>query len=365
MTKRIFSIIIILMIIFSTVWASSNPNQVKAEVISIEKNPSFAGTDINNQLVKVRILEGKYKDQIITLERLIIEYSTHSYVLERGDTVLIEVYLENNSLQGSLINIWRVEQLKTLGIIFLVSLIVFGRLKGVLSLTALIFSGFIIIKFLIPYILKGYNAVVLSIICAILISVVSFILISGFTKKSLIAILGTIGGTVTAGILSHIYINSTKITGLASEDVMFIVSNLGIKLDYRGLYMGAIIIGTIGVVMDVSMSITSSIFEIKSQSPNIKFGGLLQSGLKIGKDVMSTMVNTLVLAYVGSFMPLLIIYLSSNSSFLYSINTELMAVEIIRSLCGSIGLIFTIPLTCFIAAYSVHNDNNKRRFPYK
>ncbi|MBS4536291.1 YibE/F family protein [Clostridium sp. D2Q-14] len=362
MVKKTISIMIIFILISNVIWASSNDDQIKAKVISVINNYSKEESEINNQLIEAKILEGNHKNEVITIKRSVDKYSLYGFMLKEGDTVLVELHLDNNSLSGNIVDIWRVNHLKTLGIIFLVSLVIFGRLKGILSLTALIFSGLIIVKFLIPSVLKGYDAVFISIISAILISVVSFILIAGFTRKTLIAILGTIGGTITAGVLSHIYINLTRITGLADEDVMFMVSNLGIKLDYKGLYMGAIIIGTIGVVMDVSMSITSSIFEIKSQSPNIKFIYLFESGLKIGKDVMSTMVNTLVLAYVGSFMPLLIIYLSSDSNFLYSINTELLAVEIIRSLCGSIGLIFTIPLTCFIAAYSVHNNKNIKKY---
>ncbi|NBI06972.1 YibE/F family protein [Senegalia massiliensis] len=361
MLKKIIIILIIIVSFHSISWASNN-NEVKARIISIKNNYSNEDNSIQSQIIKVKILEGKHKDNIITLERFIDKYSLYGFILKNQDTILIELNMENNNLEGKFINIWRVNHLKNLGLIFLISLVIFGRMKGILSLSALVFSCFVIIKFLIPNILKGYNAVMLSIISAIFITIISFILISGFTKKTLIAILGTIGGTITAGILSHTYMNLARITGLADDDVMFMVSNMGIELDYRGLYMGAIIIGTIGVVMDVSMSITSSIFEIKNQSPNIKFIYLFKSGLKIGKDVMSTMVNTLVLAYVGSFMPLLIIYLSSESNFLNSINTELLSVEIIRSLCGSIGLIFTIPLTCFIAAYSVNNSHKIRKY---
>lgn len=357
MLRKTCFIIIFLILSTNIVLASSN-DRVLSEVIDVIDNVNES--ELNGQIIKVKILEGPYKDKIINLERNRIEYSLYNYDIEIGDTILTEVYLaEDNLLRGTLINIWRVEYLKQLGIIFLVLLVIFGGFKGIRSFISLVFTGFVIIKFLIPLILDGYDAVWVSVIFASIIIIVSFILITGFTKKSFVAIIGTVGGTFAAGILSQIYTNLSSITGLADENVSFLVSNIGIEIDFRGLYMSAIIIGTIGVIMDVSMSITSVIFEIKRKSPKIGSLELLHSGLSVGKDVMSTMVNTLVLAYVGGFMPLLLIFITSEIPLLQALNTELLAVEIIRSLCGSIGLILTIPFTCLVATYTV-----QRKLPY-
>ncbi|WDV47198.1 YibE/F family protein [Clostridiaceae bacterium M8S5] len=117
--------------------------------------------------------------------------------------------------------------------------------------------------------------------------------------------------------------------------------------------------------MDVSMSIASVVFEIKKKSPSIPFIELLQSGLNVGKDVMSTMINTLVLAYVGSFLPLLLIFILSDTTFLNALNTELITSEAIRALCGSIGLILTIPLTAFIASYMAFKTKSQNNYLYK
>ena len=359
MLKKICFIIIVLLIAINIAWAISSSYTAIAEVVDV-KNQVLDGA-VSCQLIKAKVLIGPYKDKMVDLEYHRVEYTSHSYYIKKGNKVLVNVFLEEGALKGSLINIWRVDFLKELCIIFLILLIIFGRLKGICSLISLIFSGYIIIKLLIPLVLKGYNAVLVSIMCSSIIIIVSFILIAGFTKKSLVAILGTVGGTFTAGALSQIYTNLCSITGLADEDVSILISSIGLDIDFRGLYMSAVIIGTIGVIMDVSMSITSVIFEIKSKSPSISRFELMQSGLKVGKDVMSTMVNTLVLAYVGSFMPLLIIYITSETSFLQAVNTETLAVEIIRSLCGSIGLIVTIPLTCFFATYLIQDTKYKNR----
>ncbi len=349
--RKTFLILLIIFIVFcnSVFSARVDSLRVVGEVIDVSNKE---GLDIQEQLIKVKIIEGRYKNKIVPVEHQIIEYSILNYKLTPGDKVSIEIsYNNDNKLSGRLISVWRIEQLKNLAMVFLILLIVFGRLKGILSLIALAFSGFIIIKFLIPLILKGYDAIIVSVVCASIIIVVSFILISGFTRKSFTAIIGTVGGTFIAAFLSQIYSYKCHISGLADDDVMFLVSNMGLKIDFKGLYMSAIIIGTIGVVMDVSMSVTSVIFEIKRKSPRAHFGELMNSGLKVGKDVMSTMVNTLILAYVGSFMPLLIIYITSNAPFIHSLNTELLCIEVIRGLCGSIGLILTIPLTCIIASF--------------
>lgn len=358
--KKILFITICLLMISYTAFAFSEYKTI-AKVIEIEDQSSEG--EITCQLIKAKILMGRDKDKTVELEYNNVSYTSYSFKINKETKLLIKVSSdEEGNIKGTLINIWRIDYLKKLGIIFLILLIIFGRLKGIRSLLSLIFSGFIIIKYLIPLILEGKNAVLASVICSSVIIIVSFILIAGFTKKSYVAIIGTVGGTLTAGILSYVFTNLCSITGLADEDVMILISYAGINIDFKGLYMSAVIIGTIGVVMDVSMSITSVIFEIKSKSPNIGFIELLQSGLKVGKDVMSTMVNTLVLAYVGSSMPLLIIYITANTSFIEAINTESIAVEVIRSLCGSIGLIVTIPLTCLVATYVVqgHKYNNKK-----
>ena len=346
--KKISFIIIILLLINSFVWAS-NCKRVVGEILGIEKKQDI----VKNEILKVRIIEGKYEGKIITIKREIIECSSYDFDLNIGDNILIELSLDDDgSLCGRFINIWRIDKLKNLSLIFIISIIIFGGLKGVLSISALIFSAYIILKIMVPGILKGYNIMMVSILSALIIIVVSFILIAGFTKKSFVSMIGTMGGTITAGLLAYIYSKLTSITGMADENVMFLITNIGLELDFGSLYMSSILIGTIGAVMDVSMSITTSMFEIKKQSPKIKRKDLIQSGFKIGKDIMSTMVNTLILAYAGSSMPLIIINVLSDVGHIYAINNEILAMEIIRSLCSSIGLVMTIPLTVLLAANS-------------
>lgn len=349
--KKISLIIIILLLINSFV-SACNFKRVVGEILKIEKKQDI----IKNEILKVKILEGKYKGETVIIKREIIEYSSHDFNLNIGDKVLVELYLNDNGcLEGRFINIWRIDKLKNLSLIFIISIILFGGLKGALSISSLIFSAYIILKFMVPGILKGYNIMIVSTLSALIIIVVSFILIAGFTKKSLVSMLGTMGGTITAGLLAYTYSKLMNITGMADENVMFLITNVGLELDFGSLYMSSILIGTIGAIMDVSMSITTSMFEIKKQSPKIKTKDLIQSGFRIGKDIMSTMVNTLILAYAGSSMPLIIINVLSDIEYIYAVNSEILAMEIIRSLCSSIGLVMTIPLTVIIATNAIRS----------
>ncbi|TCO78649.1 YibE/F family protein [Marinisporobacter balticus] len=354
MRKKFLLTIIFIILLGNVVIAEGfESNFVKAEVIDVE-NQSY--NESKNQIVRVKVLEGDYVNQEIDIEYFTIDYSEYNFELHRGSKVRIRISKnEHNKIEANIMNICREDHLKLLGIIFLIAVIIFGRMKGLLSVMSLGISGIIIIKIMMPMILKGCNPVIVAIICSILIILISFILIAGFTRKSFIAILGTVGGTIIAGILAQTFTNLCAITGLASEEVTFLIREVGMEIDFKGLFLSGVIIGSIGVVMDVAMTITSVIFELKSQSPRIGFIKLMHSGLEVGKDVMATMVNTLVLAYVGGSMPLFLMFYNFNMSLSQAVSKEIIATEIIRSLCGSIGLILTIPLTSFIASIMVED----------
>jgi uncharacterized membrane protein len=196
---------------------------------------------------------------------------------------------------------------------------------------------------------------------AILIIVVGFLLISGFTRKTTAAILGTTGGAVTAGLLARYFVDITAITGTAEDDVGFLIVELGASINYEGLFLAGVLIGTIGVVMDVAMSISSVIFELKAESPRISVGGLIKSGLSVGRDVMATMVNTLILAYAGTSIPLFLMFHYTDFGYSAALNAETVAGEVIRALCGSIGLIMTIPLTVTFATFLACGQRSSRR----
>lgn len=358
MWKKTLLFLMIFLSLVSFVYADEE-DLIKAEVLEIEE---YSDGGIPKKNVKVKILEGEYKGKGVNIEYIPVEYSSNDYKLVKGTKVLIKLeFNQSGKAEARIINISREDHLKILGMIFLTSVILFGGIKGILSVTSLGITGLIIVKLMIPMILDGHNPMLVSIISTIIIILISFILISGFTRKSLVAILGTTGGTITAGILAKTFTDLCAITGFGSEEVSFLIRHMDVVIDYRGLYLSGVLIGAIGVVMDVSMSITSMIFELKMKNPGISFAGLVESGLKVGRDIMATMVNTLVLAYVGGAMPVILVLYFMKLPFNSLVSTDILTTEIIRSLCGSVGLILTIPFTSIIAGILVPDKKHVRK----
>lgn len=321
---------------------------VKARVIKTEDK---AKEDVNEQLVWVKILENKFRGSTVQFTHLLIEGSQYNIPLEKNMEVYVKIqYLEDSITGCSFAGLYRIKALKVLSFIFIIIVLLFGRLKGLRSIASLVVTGIFIYKLLIPWIIKGYDPIISTVGVSILIIVVSFIMIEGFTGKSFTAMFGTMCGTILAGVLSIYYGNVTHVVGLSDETVQVLMTHLPNNIDYRGLLFSGIIIGTLGAVMDVSMSITSVIYEIKRKRPGLGLFSLMKSGLKVGKDILATMINTLILAYASVSLPFFILNVLYDMPLLDTINSEYIVVEIIRALCGSIGMTATIPITSFVAA---------------
>lgn len=225
-------------------------------------------------------------------------------------------------------------------------MVLIGRIKGLKAVVSLTITGIVVMNFMLPLILKGHNPIWIAILSAIIITSVTFIIIAGVNIKSFSAIVGTVGGVVSAGVLAFIVGSLAKLTGLSSEEAsMLMYIPQQINFDYRGLLFSGIIIGTLGAVMDIGMSIASAMYEMKTINPEIPPSKLIASGLNIGRDVMGTMSNTLILAYTGSSVPLLLLFMAYKTPLIEILNLDMIATEIVRALVGSIGLIVAIPIT--------------------
>ena len=347
------ALVSLLISLFSTVLAHSesmdNATHIyRAVVLGVESSKDYSS---NSSILHVQFEEGPFKDQQIKFLHTPIVATRSDVPFRKGMRILISLQASNGEIIGAnFYDIARTPSLKLLFIVFFTLLIVFGGFRGVRSGLALVFTFILIIFVLIPLILKGYNPILTTIITSSVIIFTSFLLITGLSQKSLCAILGTVGGTIIAGLLAFYFGNLIALTGLSDEYMQTLVAYRSMQIDYRGLLFSGIIIGTIGAIMDVSMSITSFVFEIKSKQPSASWLSLFASGLNVGKDIMGTMANTLILAYAGASLPLFLLFVQMNLSFSSVLNTELIAEEVVRSLCGSIGLIMAIPLTSLIAS---------------
>jgi uncharacterized membrane protein len=324
----------------------------KTKALIIEEETRQSGIFII-QNIKAKIVEGPFKNHIIYFRQQIIEESPKNFQVKKNMKVFIDLKIYDGKVIGArLVDVVREDHIKILFGIFFSMLILFGGFKGFRSFIALLVTALCILYFLIPMVTKGRNLILSTVLVSTIIVITSFIIISGFTRKSLCAVLGTIGGTMVSGILAIYFGNKIYLSGISDEMNKMLGTYFSFPVDYRGLLYCGIIIGVLGAAMDVSMTITSVVYEIKRTNPNVRRRSLFFSGLSVGKDIMATMTNTLILAYVGTSLPLFLLFIFNDMSFLDIINSQYIASEIIRSLCGSIGLVLTIPITSVISALS-------------
>ncbi|WP_234124271.1 YibE/F family protein [Clostridium hydrogenum] len=326
----------------------------EAKVIGLIPNKSGSGKVSNK--VKVKITAGKYKGQIVTVDNLIDNTDTNKndleyYNVKKNDEVILHYDVDKG---GNITNVYindfiRYKNLITIVGIFIMLQIIIGGRKGVVSLFTLILTIIFVVKIIMPLILKGNNPVIPTIIICIMILVMNFLLISGFTKKSLGAILGTSLGMIISGILFYISGSILRVTGMSYEDSQTLSEVLmGKTVDIRGIFFCCIMLGALGAIMDIGITISSTMYEIKKGNPNISEKELIKSGMNVGKDIMGTMSNTLILAYLGSAMIMLIIFASDGMSFIEIINQDIVSSEILKALIGGIGIVLTIPITVLI-----------------
>lgn len=301
--------------------------------------------------IKAKFTEGPYKYKTITLEYTPILGTSHSIELKKDMSIIVSLQIIDGDIeQAHISDVNRRDTIKTMAIVFVSVLIIFGGFKGLLSVLSLLLTFLLIIFLLIPLIINQVNPILATILVSSISILINFILINGFTKKSFCAIISTIGGTIIAGVFALYFGNLMALTGLCDDNVQTLVTHTNVIINYKGLLFSGMILGSMGAVMDIGMSITSFIFEIKEKKPNISSISLFKSGINVGKDIMSTMTNTLILAYAGASLPLFLYFSNMDASFIGVINMEFIAEEILRSISGSIGLVLTIPLTSLIAS---------------
>lgn len=366
--KKFFILLTIFLLLFSSFSFADEDfidediefQTAKAKVLDIlsdtkDDDKSVYSTDLLNQVriqvAKIKILDGKFKNKEFTIEHSISGNFAYDIVLEKGNKVVVSIDETDASSPTIFVSDFvRDNYLFVLMVIFVALLILIGGIKGLKSVVTLLITGFVVTYIMLPLILKGYSPLIVSVLSTIFIAFITFIIVAGINSKSMAALIGTAGGVIVAGILAYIVGSLVKLTGLSSEEAgMLIHIPQSVEFDFRSLLFAGIMIGTLGAVMDVAMSISSSMYELRMMSPDIDYKSLVKSGLNIGKDIMGTMSNTLILAYTGSSIPLLLIFMSYDTSLLKILNLDLIATEVVRALVGSIGLVIAIPLTAFSA----------------
>jgi len=272
----------------------------------------------------------------------------------KGDRVLVT---RDFNLEGEEIfvitDFLRTTSLVFLFLLFVILVIVVGRVRGVSSLVSLLISFLVIFFFILPKIYQGRDPVFVAIAGSILILPVSFYLSHGPNKKTTVAMIATFISLFITGVLAKFFIGKTKLSGFASEEAAFLQVVQPEVANIRGLLLAGIIIGTLGVLDDVTVSQAAIVEQLKKVNPKIKTKELFLRAMKVGQDHIASMVNTLVLVYTGASLPLLLLFIDNPLPFSQVLNFEIIAEEIVRTLIGSIGLILAVPLTTFLASFFV------------
>ena len=232
--------------------------------------------------------------------------------------------------------------------IFALAVVALGRWRGATALVGLLATLLVLFVFVVPAILDGRDPLLVSLVGSVVIAFAALYLSHGMSARTTVALLGTLGGLLCAALLAVVFMDFAEITGFASEEALFLTA-LGTDLDLRGLILGGMMIGALGAIDDITVTQASAIWELRSVDPTRARRRLLRSGLRIGRDHVASTVNTLVLAYAGASMPLLVLFVLSDQPAGTVANGEIVATEIVRTLVGSLGLIASVPITTWLA----------------
>jgi len=329
-----------------------------SEYEEIEDDWFYSG----RQLVTVKILTGRFQGYVKVIENYFTGIPHRDLPVKAGDQVLLLLELDQGRLRSvTLYDYVRDQYLYIMIGVFVFTVILIGRTKGLKALLTLAVMGFVVFQWILPLTLKGYNPLWLTVLFATLITVMTLGIISGIKVRTAAAIVGTIGGVLAAGIFATLFGKLARLTGCNQDAQMLLFNISSADVDLRGLTFAGIILGALGAVMHVAMSIAASVQESRAANPLLTYKGLYQAGLKVGKDLLGTMVNTLVLAYIGGALPLLLLFAVNGMSNLSVINLDIIATEIIRTIAGSFGLLVAIPVTAAAASLLINKLADKQK----
>jgi uncharacterized membrane protein len=317
-----------------------------------EGQVDLGGVQQTYQIARVKILEGEYVGIPMEIDYGKRQIRSDDYLMKAGDKVMVSI----SKTPDNVVNAYFVDYVRTTPILWLtalfaVAIILISSWKGIRALLSMAFSLYIIIGYIIPHILVGEDPLRVSIIGSIILLAVSLYLTYGWTLKTHAAVISMILVLILTGALSGLFVVFAKLNGTGDENVMFLMQLMETPINLRGLLLGGMIIGALGVLDDLVTTQASAVFELHHANPSLGFRGLYNSAMRIGQDHVAATVNTLVLAYAGASLPMLLMFSLGRGDYGYLVNFSFIAEEIVRTLVGSLGLIAAVPLTTAIAIF--------------
>ena len=331
------------------VYASAEVTAVLADNAQ-EDFQNAEGRRVGDQELEIRILSGDHKDEIMTVTNYMS--ALFNVDVDQGDRIIVRIMTdEDGSYYASVFNYDRGIVLGAFLLIFFALLAILGGKKGIGALAGLLLTLGCIWFILIPCLIRGVPAIPVTIGVSAVSAAAGLIFLNGYSKKTLCAVCGCVGGVLAAGIAAAAVGTLSPMNGFnmqEAENLILYGAERGLKIS--GLLVCGVLISALGAVMDVSLGIASSVWEMREQNPEASAGSLFRSGMQIGRDAMGTMANTLILAFAGSSLNMLILVQTYDIPFLQLINTDSIALEVVQSVAGSFGILLTVPLVAFISA---------------
>ncbi len=371
-TNKILNILVILIcaaaLVFGVLFArEAEPEQnnpyytIEYELVRVTKvlydnytvDPETENALRGSQSLLVTVLTGRHRGDNMPINNYL--GPMHEKLAHEG-TVLTVTLTEDSREEGyqlSVVNYDYTWLVIVMLVIFVAAVVIVGRKKGVMSLIGLVYSLIAIVFFLIPMWLKGYSALLLTLIVCFFITVFSFTLLGGVTRKTVSAMLGTLLCVLVAGAFALICAGIAGVSGMTMEEAEWLLDEgrtAGVTLNVRGLLVSGVIIASLGAVMDVAMSIASAVTELSLVDPKLSPSRLFKSGMNIGRDMIGTMTNTLILAFVGSSLNLMIVMFAAGMQPYQLMNNNDTIMELIKGIAGSLGLVLAVPLTAAAAS---------------
>ena len=345
--KKFLFIILGILLIFINQTAIAKDNHLLGKASNIRYEEVSFGNPQLKQIIDIKILNGESRGSVVQLENILGTNPYYDINVQENDKIVLLQENENGKTNYYITDIYRLGALTFLGALFCILVLIIGKKKGFFSLISIVLTVGLIFYLLCPLILAGISPLFATLIVSLLSSVITMYLVGGINRKSSSAVIGTISSLTLAGIGACATIYFARLTGFSDETTLFLYSSHP-ELDFTSITASIIILAALGAVMDIAMSIASTINEIHINNNNLSTKELFNAGMNVGRDIIGTMANTLILVYLGGAIPLLL--LAENIDAFKFLNLNAVATEISSALIGSIALLLCVPLTALCAA---------------
>jgi len=330
---------------------------MSARVIEVlEEGTVELGEGITQPYQRLLLLveSGSMAGQELVVEEGTVNVISQERLFDPGDRVYVERTFGIDGDRFYVSDFVRTPSLFLIAGLFMALVVLAGRGKGVRSLGGTLFSLVVIFAFVVPQIVAGRDPVFVSIVGSVVLLAVSNYLIYGWNPRAHAAVGGMVVSLTLTGVLAWLVVGWARLTGLTAEESSYLLMELGPGVNLQGLLLGGIIIGSMGALDDICVSQVSVVFELADADPGMPWSELFRRSFNVGQDHIAAMVNTLVLAYTGASLPLILAFSLYREPLWRRLNREPIAEEIVRTLVGSIGLILAAPITSLIASLVVH-----------